>query len=106
MLTLDLELDAIFEKRSRPKPFLPTLETLPRFRKGFSQAMKRFLGSPFARKALDSRKQPAWTEEDHAFNVGDGTSTPLPGFPALDYFIYLPSGDDHLTRWRLVHGRS
>jgi acetyl esterase/lipase len=77
MLTHDPELEAIFKKHGRPKPFLPTLETLPRFRKVFSQATKRFLGSPFARNALDADKPPTWTEEDHALNARDGISIPI-----------------------------
>ena len=77
MLKLDTELEAIFQKHGRPKSFLPTRETLPRFRKGFAQATKRFLDSPFARKALDAENPPTWTEEDHSFLARDGTSIPI-----------------------------
>ena len=74
MLKLDPELEAIFKEHGRPKPFLPTRETVPRFRKAFSQATKRYLDSPFARKALDADKPPTWTEEDHSFPARDGIS--------------------------------
>ncbi|KAI9710277.1 MAG: hypothetical protein M1820_002771 [Bogoriella megaspora] len=78
MLTLDPELQTIFAKYGRPKPFLPTRETISKFREILHKANLRYMKSPFAVKSLGlDSSPPTWSETDIQVTVRDGSRISL-----------------------------